>query len=183
MLTLVKGKHVLHMGGEFLDQQINATFWGNVDSGNFTYTGAYTAETQGASNISGLPYADFLLGQTQAWTAANTPEFYPRTKTVQAFVQDDIKVMPNFTVNVGLRWEGWTGMSEAHNNERSWDPTVINPGVDPFGNANTLGAMWYGTRAQSSYRAFVEHISAKSGLLMAGQIELGGAWWTGPVWV
>ncbi|HEY5254710.1 MAG TPA: carboxypeptidase-like regulatory domain-containing protein [Acidobacteriaceae bacterium] len=145
VLTLIKGKHVLHMGGEFLNQQINSTFWGNVDAGQFTYAGVYTAHDQTTAAISGFPYADFLLGQTQAWTASNTPEFYPRTKTFQAFIQDDIKVLPNFTFNVGLRWEGWTGMTEAHNNMRSWDPNVINPGVDPFGNANTPGAMWYGT--------------------------------------
>ena len=36
-------------------------------------------------------------------------------------------------------------MSEKDGNERSWDPTVVNPGVNPFGVANTLGAMWYGT--------------------------------------
>ncbi len=145
VVTLVRGKHVLHFGGEYLNQQINATFWGNVDAGSTTYAGVYTASTQGTSNDTGLPYADFLLGQAQSWSAANTPEFYPRTKTIQAFVQDDIKVLPNFTFNIGVRWEGWTGMTEAHNNMRSWDPNVINPGVDPLGNANTPGAMWYGT--------------------------------------
>ena len=186
VLTVIKGKHVLHMGGEFLDQQINATFWGNVDSGNFTYTGVYTASTQGTSNVTGVPYADFLLGQTQAWTAANTPEFYPRTKTVQAFVQDDIKVMPNFTLNLGLRWEGWTGMSEAHNNERSWDPNVVNPGVNPFGVANTLGAMWYGTTQANgrnrviapSWNTFLPRAGfswqAKSNLVVRGGLGLFG---------
>jgi hypothetical protein len=142
VVTLIEGKHVLHFGGEFLDQQINTTLWGNVDAGAVNFTGAYTASTQGDA-LSGIPYADFLLGQVNSWSANNTPEFYPRMKTVQMFVQDDIKLRPNFTLNVGLRWEGWDGMSEAHGNERSWDPTVTNPGTDPFGRTNTLGAMWY----------------------------------------
>jgi hypothetical protein len=145
VVTMIKGRHVLHFGGEFLDQQINATFWGNVDAGSQTYTGVYTTDTQGDAAV-GLPYADFLLGQINSWSAANTPEFYPRMKTVQLFVQDDIKLKPNFTLNAGVRWEGWNGMYDAHGNQRSWDPTLANPGVDPqTGKTGDLGAMWYGS--------------------------------------
>ena len=143
VITMIKGKHVLHFGGEFLDQQINTTLWGNVDAGHLNFNGVYTNASTGDA-LSGVPYADFLLGQTNNWSSNNTPEFYPRLKSVQLFVQDDVKLRPNLTVNAGVRWEGWTGMSDAHGNERSFDPTVVNPGVDPFGNANTLGAMWYG---------------------------------------
>lgn len=144
VVTMIKGRHVLHFGGEFLDQEINTTLWGNIDAGSQTYTGQYTEDTQDDGYF-GLSVADFLLGQVQSWSATNTPEFYPRMKTVQLFVQDDIKLKPNFTLNAGVRWEGWNGMYDAHGNERSWDPTVVNPGVDPLGNANTLGAMWYGS--------------------------------------
>jgi len=144
VVTMIKGRHVLHFGGEFLDQEINTTFWGNIDAGSQTYTGVYTNSTQGDATT-GLPYADFLLGWVNSWSAANTPEFYPRMKTVQLFAQDDFKLHPNFTINIGLRWEGWNGMYDAHGNERSWDPTVVNPGTDPNRNTGTLGAMWYGT--------------------------------------
>jgi hypothetical protein len=146
VVTMIKGKHVLHFGGEFLDQQINATLWGNVDAGATNFTGAYTKANQNDA-LMGLPFADFLLGDVNSWSANNTPEFYPRMKTVQLFAQDDIKLRPNITLNLGLRWEGWEGMGEAHGNERSWDPNVKNPGVDPFGNVNTPGAMWYANTA------------------------------------
>ncbi len=63
---------------------------------------------------------------------------------MQLFVQDDIKVRPNLTLNAGLRWEGWTSISEKNGNELLFDPTVVNPGTNPLGVANTLGAMWYG---------------------------------------
>jgi hypothetical protein len=139
VVTMVLGRHVLHFGGEVLAQRVNSTNWGNIDAGNMTYSGVYTASTQGTSNNSGVPYADFLLGQTQGWTAKNTPEFYPRYKTVQLFVQDDFKLRPNLTVTGGLRWEGWTGLNEKNGNELSFDPTVLNPATQ------TMGAMWYGT--------------------------------------
>jgi hypothetical protein len=147
VVTMIRGKHVLHFGGEFLDQQINTTLWGNVDAGSASFTGVYTNSTQG-DGATGLPYADFLLGDVQSWSSNNTPEFYPRMKTVQLFVQDDFKVRPNLTLNLGVRWEGWNGMSEKNGNERSWDPTITNPAD------GSLGAMWYGG-TPGSYRSKV----------------------------
>jgi len=79
--------------------------------------------------------ADFLLGQTQKWTALVKPEYGGRQKLPQFFVQDDYKLKPNLTVNVGLRYQIQTGWSEVKGNERSFDPTVPNPGT------GTLGAL------------------------------------------
>ena len=92
MVTLIKGKHILHMGGEFLIYQNNSTAWGNTISGELTYTGQYTSQYVG-STTSGVDYADFLLGQTQKWNANNTPEYGGREKLPQLFVQDDYKVL------------------------------------------------------------------------------------------
>jgi hypothetical protein len=138
VVTLVTGKHILHFGGELLIYQNNSTAWGNEDAGSFTFTGSYTAAGPGNS-ASGLAYADFLLGQSQKWTASVTPEYGGRQKLPQLFVQDDYKVRPNLTLNLGLRYQIQTGWSEVKGNERSFDPTVQNPAT------GTPGAMWYGT--------------------------------------
>jgi hypothetical protein len=138
VITMIRGKHVLHFGGEFLINRADSTAWGNINGGQMQFNGVYTAATQGATNNSGVPYADFLLGQVNAWNAGVTPEYGGRLKLPQAFIQDDIKVRPNFTLNVGLRWQGTTGWSEVKGNMRSFDPTVNNPAN------NTPGAMWYG---------------------------------------
>ncbi|MCL5262955.1 MAG: carboxypeptidase regulatory-like domain-containing protein [Acidobacteria bacterium] len=139
VVTLIKGRHVLHFGGEFLVNRADSTAWGNINAGSVNYNGDYTS-AGGASTVAydGFSYADFLLGQTQSWSASVTPEYGGRWKSPQLFVQDDWKVKPNLTINLGLRWEGETGWSEIHGNEAAFDPTVINP-------ANgQLGAMWYG---------------------------------------
>ncbi len=47
VVTLIKGKHILHFGGEFLFFRDNSTAWGNTNGGTMTHTGAYTQETQG----------------------------------------------------------------------------------------------------------------------------------------
>jgi Carboxypeptidase regulatory-like domain len=138
VVTLIVGKHILHFGGEFLIYQNNSTSWGNLNAGQLNYTGAYTEETQGSST-SGSSYADYLLGQTQQWQAAETPEYGGRMKLPQIFVQDDYKVRSNLTLNLGLRYQIQTGWSEISGNEASFDPAVQNPATA------TLGAMWYGS--------------------------------------
>jgi hypothetical protein len=139
VVTLIRGRHVLHFGGEYLINRADSTAWGNINAGSLTYNGDYSS-AGGASTAAydGLDYADFLLGQTQSWSAGVTPEWGGRWKTPQVFFQDDWKLRPNLTVNLGLRYEIETGWSEVKGNEAVFDPTVINP-------ANGKpGAMWYG---------------------------------------
>ena len=60
-----------------------------------------------------------------------------RAKNPSVFVQDDIKLRPNLTVNLGVRSETHGGMSEVHNNIGGFDPTLTNPVT------NTLGSIWF----------------------------------------
>ena len=151
VVTLIKGRHVLHLGGEFLINRADSTNWGNITSAALTYAGTYTSQGGGnTSSIDGLSYADFLLGQTQKWSANNTPEYGGRWKTPQLFVQDDWKMKPNLTINLGLRYEVMTGWSDVHGNETTFDPAVSNfnvsssaiNGIAP--GAPVQGGMWYG---------------------------------------
>jgi len=146
VVSLIHGRQVLHFGGEFLINRADSTAWGNINAGSMNYNGDYTSMngqtavtlTSGQTYSSGMGYADFLLGQTQSWNAGVTPEWGGRWKSPQMFVQDDVKLRPNLTVNLGLRYEIETGWSEVKGNEAAFDPTVVNP-------ANgSLGAMWYG---------------------------------------
>lgn len=138
VVTLIRGKHVLHFGGEFLIYQNNSTAWGNLNAGTMSYTGQYTAQYLGSSST-GFSYADFLLGQTQKWSAAETPEYGGRMKLPQLFVQDDYKVKSNLTLNLGVRYQIQTGWSEVKGNEAAFDPTIQNPATA------TAGAMWFGS--------------------------------------
>ena len=136
VVTMIRGRHVLHFGGELLAYQDNSTPWGNMQSGEFTFTGVFT---QSGPNVpgTGLGYADFLLGQVQKWTANNQPPAAARQKSPQFFIQDDFKVLPNLTVNIGLRYQIQNGWSEKHDHMGVFDPTVINP------RTNTPGAVWF----------------------------------------
>jgi hypothetical protein len=146
VVTMIHGKHILHFGGEMLIYRDDSTAWGNTNAGTFTFSGQYTQQwkldSKGVASPdtsgSGVEYADFLLGLSTSWGAAVTPEYGGRFKSPQMFVQDDIKLRPNLTVNLGLRYQINHGWNEVHGNEDSFDPTVINPAT------NTLGAYWYG---------------------------------------
>jgi hypothetical protein len=136
IVTLIKGKHILHFGGEFLDYQGNYTPWGNLQSGNFTFTGVYTQQNPTIPGT-GNAYADFLLGAVNTWSATNQPESGARFKSPQVFAQDDFKLRPNLTINLGLRYEYQTGWSEVKNNLGSFDPTI------PNATTGDLGAIWF----------------------------------------
>lgn len=136
VVTMIRGKHVLHFGGELLFYRDDTTTWGNLNGATVGYTGVYTQSTVGDSST-GTAYADFLLGQTQSWSASVSPEYGARLKTPQIFVQDDYKIRPNLTLNLGLRYQIQHGWNEVKNNISVFDPTVQNPAT------GTLGAMWY----------------------------------------
>ena len=43
------------------------------------------------------------------------------------FIQDDIKLRPNLTVNAGLRWELNSGVSANHGQLSSFYPSLVTP--------------------------------------------------------
>lgn len=145
VVTMIRGKHILHFGGEFAFYRDDTTTWGNINAGTLQFSGAYTenwalnADGVATPNSnSGEEYADFLLGYAQNWSAGVSPEYGVRLKKPQMFVQDDWKIRENVTINLGLRYEISHGYNEVTSNMDSFDPTVVNPAT------NTLGAYWYG---------------------------------------
>jgi hypothetical protein len=167
VVTLVVGKHILHFGGEMLMYRNDSEAWGGAhQAGSFAfgstgcgcdnnYTGQWTTNSGGAASIksgTGWSIADFMLGYAASWSASSTPEFGGRLKSPQFFVQDDYKIRPNLTVNLGLRYQINHGWNEVHGNVSSFDPTVPNT----VGSTTTLGGMWYG-QTQANGRTALEN--------------------------
>jgi hypothetical protein len=154
VVTMIRGKHVLHFGGEMQFFRDDSTAWGNTNAGTYQFSGQYTQQwTLNGSGVAspnsntGADYADFLLGRAQNWNASVSPEYGARLKSPQMFIQDDWKLKPNLTINIGLRYQIRHGWSEVHGNEAVFDPTVTNPAD------NTPGAYWFGVTHANGRKA------------------------------
>lgn len=92
-VTWVKNRHSIKFGGWFM--------WGFYGE-NGTSNSSGSIATSGANTRNAM--ADFMLGRV-AFTEdnGNYPDF--RSKSFHMFFQDDWKVLPRLTVNVGARYE------------------------------------------------------------------------------
>jgi hypothetical protein len=44
VVTMIRGKHIVHFGGEFAFYRDDTTNWGNMNAGNLGYSGQYTEQ-------------------------------------------------------------------------------------------------------------------------------------------
>jgi hypothetical protein len=112
-LTWLKGRHSLKFGGQLLHYVQERFYAGNNGLlGLFTYGGAFT----------GFPFSDFLLDQvaTKGRGSASAPWTHLHNR-VALFVQDDFKVMPALTLNLGMRWAYTQPVVEKDNRQSNFD--------------------------------------------------------------
>lgn len=109
--------HNFQFGGDLRGQQFNSISESNP-RGGFSFTGA---ATQGNANGavkqgSGSDFADFLLGVPDtASIAFGNADKYFRGWFDDLYVNDDWRVSPGLTLNVGLRWDYNSPLLEKYN--------------------------------------------------------------------
>jgi hypothetical protein len=107
-LTWQKGKHTLSMGVQAMRYQNNYPTGNNYGYlGSFNYSGSFTDNpSPDVTNGQGYSVADFMLDRvTQAAVTLASINVGQRQWRTAEFFADDWHVLPNLTLNVGVRYE------------------------------------------------------------------------------
>jgi hypothetical protein len=109
-LHVSRGSHNMFMGFQGWRQRLDTFYSGNNGrAGTFTFDGRYTAGPSPSATSgggSGIAEADFLLGlPSEIGGGVNGGTWGHRANVLAAFFGDDWHVLPNLTLNLGLRWE------------------------------------------------------------------------------
>ncbi|HWF87635.1 MAG TPA: TonB-dependent receptor, partial [Pyrinomonadaceae bacterium] len=123
--TVIKGRHTMRFGGEVRIQQLNNAAHFDI-GGNFNFRSNQTGNTSDFNQ--GWPIASLITGRPEfSFNSNQTIDPALRFFSNAFFAQDDIKVTPKLTVNVGIRYDYGRPREEARGFLRGFDPNTPNP--------------------------------------------------------
>jgi hypothetical protein len=138
-----KGRQTFNIGGEwrrsYQDDNEEQTA-----GGRFQFSQKQTADPNNISNT-GSAFASYLVGLPDSVNRSNSQELRLRNWDLSPYIQDDIKLTPKLTVNLGIRWDIQVPFTENNNLIVFFDPNNPrnNPAADgipgamtKFGNCN-----------------------------------------------
>lgn len=122
------GRHSLKFGVDLRAPMRNIYQDEPGTRGSLTFDKIFTCQRSTTNNQctgnTGLSYADFLLGYVKGSQLTNVAFVDQRLWMLSGFVQDDIKLRSNLTVNLGLRYDFSTPAMEGKNRMANFDPAA-----------------------------------------------------------
>ena len=109
--------------------------------GGFAFNAITTADPTNPKGNTGAAFATFLLGDVDSAFRRFVAENRLRNLYFAPYIQDDIKLTPKLTVNLGLRWDIPRPFLESSDNATFFDATAPNAAaVSPATGQPLLGA-------------------------------------------
>ena len=135
------GRHLLKMGGEFRRGTDDFDL-GFFFVGRFVFNGTYTGDS----------FADFLLGRAVEFNhAKGRTKLEMRNQNFGAFFQDDIKVRDNLTLNLGVRYDFYSPITDALGQTSTFVVRQPDNGTPQSGVAEVIIAGTNGLPENSTY--------------------------------
>jgi len=118
--TWIRGRHTIKFGGEYRRAVIDS-FNDNLERGLFSFNAAdptglaLCPAAPGCDDSGALTLVSFYQGNTFPLVNAGNTRRNTFNNGMSFFAQDDIRLRPTFTLNLGLRWEYFGPLGESHN--------------------------------------------------------------------
>jgi hypothetical protein len=158
-------RHSTKFGGELRIYREDDFFTSNDQTGQFIFDNTYTRPTSAtSSDVNGLQaLASFLLGYPTTLNFVRRADYSEYSKTWGFFVQDDWRITDRLTLNLGLRYELETPLTERQNKSVSgFDLGYVQP---VQGTVQTR----YAALNDPALKAALPQINVNGGLLFAGK--------------
>jgi hypothetical protein len=151
-LTHVRGTHTFKMGGDFGTTELATARY--LPAGPAFSFG--TNFTQGpdpiADTASGVGAASFLLGTGTGSTGSGGPDQILLFRYYGGYFQDDWRILPRLTLNLGIRYDYNTPWTERFNRINYWNPSAPSP-VQVAGLSPLVGGLAFpGVNGASRYQ-------------------------------
>ncbi|HTV55072.1 MAG TPA: TonB-dependent receptor, partial [Terriglobia bacterium] len=126
--TWIRNSHTLNSGFELIVDQVNVDEITQAD-GNYSFTAALTQGPNPlvASSTAGNGFATFMLGVGSGDLTLDSKNGTFTGEDYAGYLQDDWRVRPKFTLNLGLRYEVQAPRTERYNRLNYFDPTASSP--------------------------------------------------------
>src|SRR5439155_23862462 len=114
------GRHILKFGAEIRERRnIEKTLTQPSGQFNLSPTGTGLPGVAGTGNA----LASFLVGFTDSFSRSETEQLNRYNWYLAGYLQDDWKISPHLTLNLGVRWETDTPITDESCRMNSFDPT------------------------------------------------------------